>query len=304
MTVASRFCLHCGASGLRVDCGILGHRSTFPNLFLRRPHTSSKRSSLLYTPLATRSYIANSASTSDKQSTVFRGTSFENRCLYLLEAHLGMALRRVGGKEDGGVDLNGWWLLPDVKDDADNPLHPHEATTHVDSQTKDLPLKRIRILVQCKAEKKKIGPKYVRELEGVAWRYIALEKNNIWDSSHSELSNESTPVVAVFLSESPFTKSTILRAMSSQVPFLLIYVPPLAGNNTSYENSAESEEYSGPISSPGSCIYNPALGASNGLFKGKMEVRWCCQTYGAPALFFRGSKLRGWVPPGLGDFHE
>lgn len=218
-------------------------------------------------------------------STVFRGTCFENRCLHLLQSHLGMTLQRVGGKEDGGVDLNGWWWLPDVNEDAESP---------------NSSFKRARVLAQCKAEKKKVAPKYVRELEGVVWRYMALE-----NTEADVAAKDPTPIVAVFLSESPFTKSTILRAMSSQVPLLLVYVPPLPPNSPSDHEDTNS--------SPGSCIYNHALGGSTGLFKGEMEVRWCWYppslsssepvsgSNGAPALFYRGVQLRGWIPSELQD---
>ncbi|KAE9407733.1 hypothetical protein BT96DRAFT_850351 [Gymnopus androsaceus JB14] len=246
-------------------------------------------------------YSTNPGSSPKAASTVFRGTSFENRCLHLLQTHLGMVLQRVGGKDDGGVDLNGWWWLPDVNGVSELSLHSRA------NDASEPSFKRIRILAQCKAEKKKIGPKYVRELEGVVWRYMGLEreKNSVVD----EAAKDPTPVVAVFLSESSFTKSTILRAMSSQVPFLLVYVPPLPPDSLS-----GSEDLSTSIG-PGSCIYNPAFGGSAGLFKGEMEVRWCWSlpnspssppleqivssesaSSGAPALFFRGMKLRGWVP--------
>ncbi|KAJ3782427.1 hypothetical protein GGU10DRAFT_363920 [Lentinula aff. detonsa] len=307
---------------------------------LHRPHTGFSKKRLLSNTvprtLATHIYTENPTSTLGIHSTVFRGTSFENRCLHLLEAHLGMVLQRVGGKEDGGVDLNGWWWLPDVAKDT-AALQSPDILSPNDARTKDPSLQRIRVIAQCKAEKKKIGPKYVRELEGVAWRYMALEKDTLRNPSHesdgvsnNEASKETTPIVAVFLSESPFTKSTVLRAMSSQVPFLLIYVPPLAGTKPDPENPSESEEEidSPSVLSPGSCIYNPALGASGGLFKGELEVRWCWSLptsnpqpslkqpsetdthssqsliHGAPALLFRGRRLRGWVPPRLREFDE
>jgi hypothetical protein len=45
-------------------------------------------------------------------STVHRGTAFENRALSLLTEHMSMSLTRVGGSNDGGVDLIGWWWVP------------------------------------------------------------------------------------------------------------------------------------------------------------------------------------------------
>ncbi|KAJ3936201.1 MAG: hypothetical protein NXY57DRAFT_1058712 [Lentinula lateritia] len=326
MSLALRFYLPSSKTSkipvLQTGAGVITRRNSAKFcstscLSLYRPRSDFSKKEISNTPLfpytllGTRSYTGNFASTSE--STVFRGTSFENRCLHLLEAHLGMVLRRVGGKEDGGVDLNGWWWLPDGAQDTDSTPEFGSSNTDDDVQSSASPFKRIRIIAQCKAEKKKIGPKYVRELEGVVWRYMALAK----DDDSGNVPKEPTPIVAVFLSESPFTKSTILRAMSSQVPFLLVYVPPLADSALKFEETDSSS-----ASSPGSCIYNPALGASGGLFKGEMEIRWCWSlptpahlpshskpaihigSHGAPALFFRGKRLRGWVPPGLHERRE
>ena len=45
-------------------------------------------------------------------STTAIGRAFENHSLKFLNHHLHMALRRVGGPGDGGVDLRGWWYVP------------------------------------------------------------------------------------------------------------------------------------------------------------------------------------------------
>ncbi|KAF9220747.1 hypothetical protein BS17DRAFT_738772, partial [Gyrodon lividus] len=116
-------------------------------------------------------------------SNVHRGTAFEQRSLQVLQDHFSMSLRRVGGKSDGGIDLVGC-ALPDPD---------------------GLPRRRLRVLAQCKAEKKKFGPNYVREMEGDSDAYSYF-------------------TVALLLSESPFSQSTLLRAYKSTVPFLLIHV--------------------------------------------------------------------------------
>jgi hypothetical protein len=45
-------------------------------------------------------------------STVQRGTAFEYRVLAQLTKHMSMSLTRVGGSNDGGIDLIGWWWVP------------------------------------------------------------------------------------------------------------------------------------------------------------------------------------------------
>lgn len=73
-------------------------------------------------------------------STTYVGTYYEYMVQCALR-HLGFSLTRVGGRDDSGIDLVGTWHLP-------SNTHP------------------LRVLVQCKALKGKLGPNLVRELEG------------------------------------------------------------------------------------------------------------------------------------------
>ncbi|KAJ6096503.1 hypothetical protein N7486_007249 [Penicillium sp. IBT 16267x] len=85
-------------------------------------------------------------------STVYVGTHYEYTVLKSLRRYA-LALHRIGGRDDAGIDLVGTWHLP----------------THERSRA-------LRVLVQCKALKTKLGPNLVRELEGalrqapVGWR--------------------------------------------------------------------------------------------------------------------------------------
>ncbi|KAJ5720530.1 uncharacterized protein N7483_008464 [Penicillium malachiteum] len=87
-----------------------------------------------------------------ESSTVYIGTHYEYTVLQSLRRYA-LALHRIGGRDDAGIDLAGTWHLPE----------------HVDSRA-------LRVLVQCKAFKTKLGPNLVRELEGalrqapVGWR--------------------------------------------------------------------------------------------------------------------------------------
>ncbi|TDL24611.1 hypothetical protein BD410DRAFT_719125 [Rickenella mellea] len=200
------------------------------------------------------------------KSTVEKGLQFEKRSLALLQAQMSMSLHHVGGKDDGGIDLQGWWWLP--------PLSLH-----------NIPFRRrLRILAQCKAEKKRMGPNYVREIEGVLHRYAHTSK----PESPSEY--PSHPTVGLLISESEFTKSTIVQALSSPIPLLIIHLPPLN------EDSSDDVENA----SIGYALWNPALGGKNGLLGGEMELRWERTASGAggrPGLWWRGAKLKSWVPP-------
>lgn len=85
-------------------------------------------------------------------STVYVGTHYEYTVLQSLRRYA-LALHRIGGRDDAGIDLAGTWHLPE-----------HELE------------RAVRVLVQCKALKAKLGPNLVRELEGalrqapVGWR--------------------------------------------------------------------------------------------------------------------------------------
>lgn len=190
-----------------------------------------------------------------------------------------MSLTRVGGKGDGGIDMLGWWWIPAIPDDALSPQRR----------------RRVRIIAQCKAEKKKMGPKYVRELEGVLHRYCASSPlQEIDDSVHLEdhpAGGSDTasqvrhiPSVGLLISESTFTKATVLHAQSSSIPLLLLHLPPEDAVALSPENL-------------GSAIWNPAL--ERGLLGGQMEMRWERSVQGPsrPALWWRNEGLPSWVPP-------
>ncbi|KAL1679597.1 hypothetical protein EV122DRAFT_251146 [Schizophyllum commune] len=257
------------------------------------------------------------------QTTVAKGTAFEQRSLAVARNRLSMSLRRVGGKSDGGIDLTGWWWLPHASD----ALQPRHTPNGDASQPQPFPRRRIRVLAQCKAEKKKIGPNYVREMEGVLYQYrgapprqAALPltgslRSYSEDSENIEDSTSSTghPIVALFISESPFTKSTMLRALSSTVPFLLLHLPPTQPTHPttpSSSASSASSDASDDASTMGSILMNHALSRMLG---GDLEVRWernvsagrqstdgTWTPGGRPGLYWKGQKLEPWTQDGDG----
>ncbi|KAL4780379.1 hypothetical protein BJX76DRAFT_48789 [Aspergillus varians] len=96
------------------------------------------------------SFLTHAARTALPESTTtYQGTIYE----YTVQSHLRASafnLHRVGGRSDLGVDLQGTWHV------GPNPV--------LDSP--------VRVVVQCKALKTKIGPNVVRELEGVTARHF------------------------------------------------------------------------------------------------------------------------------------
>ncbi|KAJ9103260.1 hypothetical protein QFC21_002683 [Naganishia friedmannii] len=154
-----------------------------------------------------------------KLPTVILGNGFELHCQRLLQQQMRMSVVRIGGKGDGGIDLRGWWSIPDAR--------------HILADDKPAVLRRIRVLAQCKAEKKPPGPRLIREMEGVARREYDLLK----EESHSHRLTESgdtaspgpsivsEPVVALLCSSSGFSPAAVVEANRSRTPMLLLHIP-------------------------------------------------------------------------------
>ena len=218
-----------------------------------------------------------------------------------------MSLKRVGGRGDGGIDLLGWWWVPGGEAlEGDGGSFEGEFGKE---------RRRIRVIAQCKAEKKKLGPGYVRELEGVVYRLAASSSlsSQLLPGPSSDLltnfSSSAEDVVAVLISQSAFTKSTVLHAHSSPIPFLLIHLPPLTPHPTSshlLRDARASEDPAGSIlgSEPLTAIWNPALGGTKGVLRGEMEMRWerTVDPLGVasdrPGLWWRGRKVGRMIPDG------
>lgn len=80
--------------------------------------------------------------------TTYIGTHYEYTVQSILR-NSSFHLHRTGGRSDSGIDLLGTWHLPG---------HEHP----------------LRVLVQCKALKTKLGPNLVRELEGTVRRHAPV----------------------------------------------------------------------------------------------------------------------------------
>ncbi|KAH9968202.1 hypothetical protein BC827DRAFT_1122287 [Russula dissimulans] len=250
-------------------------------------------------------------------STVHRGTAFENRALALLTKYMSMSLTRVGGSHDGGVDLIGWWWLPDPDPDGQN-LSPSPSSDPLlldaaepgawDDATNWRRRRRLRVLAQCKAEKRKMGPAYLRELEGVVYRHATSAAASITDAP---------PPVAILVSESAFTRNCLLAAYASPLPFLLVHLPraTITTTTTTTSNSNSNSSTSASTDIPGAVFGNPALVSTRGVLGGQLEIRWertgatptGVQASGSggggdggggglPGLWWQGQPLPSWTP--------
>ncbi|PIL27622.1 hypothetical protein GSI_10774 [Ganoderma sinense ZZ0214-1] len=221
-------------------------------------------------------------------STVLKGVTFEQRSVGILRDHLSMSLRRVGGKGDGGIDLQGWWWLPSH---CLAHARSHDVCKSSQEAANRTPL---RVLGQCKAEEKKIGPRYIREFEGVVLRHSAYLAAN--ESGGPLTGCLRSIVVGLFVSASPFTKASHLEVYSSPIPLALMHLP---------EPPDPSE--SSPVPEPdfpGTLVFNPALSGENGLFSAHLEARWERSPVsggGRPGLWSEGQRIESWIPAVGGD---
>jgi len=96
-----------------------------------------------------------------------------------------MALHRTGGSDDKGIDLRGRWLLSHRQPYSDG----------------------IPVVVQCKAEKRPTGPRYLRELEGATM-------------------SEGKETLVLLATLSRFTEGAIRVIMASERPMGALLVRP------------------------------------------------------------------------------
>ncbi|ROT38681.1 hypothetical protein SODALDRAFT_333298 [Sodiomyces alkalinus F11] len=133
----------------RFTAGRVFGKNADPPEELLYPQPSTTRHSDL------KSFLAHADRTGlDPMSTVYVGTHYEYTVASTLSRY-GIDAKRCGGASDLGVDLLGTWKIP------------------VQAEIQPPPL---RVILQCKAFSRRIGPSLIRELEGsfvgapVGWR--------------------------------------------------------------------------------------------------------------------------------------
>ncbi|KAF9924290.1 hypothetical protein FBU30_005708, partial [Linnemannia zychae] len=121
-------------------------------------------------------------------STIYRGTLFEYQTQEILRKTLGIYTQRSAGNGDLGVDLRGTWFLP-----LSASPKPGDKVRH------------LKVIIQCKKMASKIGPKFVRELQG-------------------SLSFETQPTMAILAVSSDYTRQALLPYAKSLWPMALVVI--------------------------------------------------------------------------------
>ncbi|CAK9781612.1 hypothetical protein CC85DRAFT_253687 [Cutaneotrichosporon oleaginosum] len=162
-------------------------------------------------------------------STRAIGLAFENHTQRFLNGDLRMALSHVGGRGDGGVDLRGFWWVPRrprrrTAKATPSPLEAEGSGTGSENGAWKPPtppgLKRdgtpgarirpLRVVAQCKAERRVVGPRIVREFEGTL--------------AHLAAQDARVPLLGVLASQSGFSLASMEHAVRARVPLLLLHL--------------------------------------------------------------------------------
>ncbi|GAA5992199.1 hypothetical protein JCM10908_001814 [Rhodotorula pacifica] len=187
-------------------------------------------------------------------STTALGTAYENATkLFLSRPPFSIrGLLNVGGAGDGGVDLRGRWTWtagaaaatsrPGASSDTTSPCTPRGGLLDLPGgarptllpplgQSEDDQQLRTRtwdVLVQCKAEKDRLGPSIVRELEGSILADLA--RRNRPSLSSRSLAPPSPGAAAgsapigVLVGLSGFSEAAIRHAQTSAIPLVLAHL--------------------------------------------------------------------------------
>ncbi|GAA5821703.1 hypothetical protein JCM10212_004199 [Sporobolomyces blumeae] len=205
---------------------------------------------ILWPDLASSDAIAPAVRARKPVSTFHLGTAYELHTLHLLaNAPYNMTLIRVGGANDRGVDLRGRWTDPSSSESAassrDDEAHLGPRRRRPDPG----PLLSSRwipeVVVQCKAESKRLGPATLREFEGVLQNHhhshrrrprttpparaeatspAPSQRVNDDDKSRDAVTRPPrTTALGILVSLSGFSSSTIERAHQSSWPMCLVH---------------------------------------------------------------------------------
>jgi hypothetical protein len=121
---------------------------------------------------------------------------------------------------------------------------------------------RLRVLVQCKAERESLGPRSLRELEGTVLH--AGRSRRDADVQVNNDAHDATDVIGVLSSQSPFSPKTMLHATGSRTPLLLLHLP--GGQPTNIVTDDRDIRAK-------SLWWNQAVSGHRGLLKGAYELR-------------------------------
>ena len=162
-------------------------------------------------------------------STVHVGTLYEYTVLQTLRRYA-LSLDRIGGRDDAGIDLVGTWHLPERERE-----------------------RALRVLVQCKSLKTKLGPNVVRELEGtfrqapVGWRTgetvgVLVSPREATKGVRDTLARSAYPLFWMMIERDGTLKQALWNARAEELGVGLLGVETRYGTTEGAESGSVTKE--------------------------------------------------------------
>ncbi|KAJ6139008.1 hypothetical protein N7471_005494 [Penicillium samsonianum] len=162
-------------------------------------------------------------------STVHVGTHYEYTVLKTLRRYA-LSLDRIGGRDDAGIDLVGTWHLPGRERE-----------------------RALRVLVQCKSLKTKLGPNVVRELEGtfrqapVGWRTgetvgVLVSPREATKGVRDTLSRSTYPLFWMMIERDGSLKQALWNARAEELGIAPLGVETRYGTTEDPESGSVTKE--------------------------------------------------------------
>ena len=205
-------------------------------------------------------------------------------------------------------------LFPPLPDPLDATTSASEAPRTTNSNSNAANRRRLRVLAQCKAEKRKMGPAYLRELEGVVYRHAALAattatpapdsslllRNRLQDSNSTSdpprptsstttaaasvpaatpIKMTTTPPTAMDHHHSPVVAILVSESAFTRNCLLAAHASPLPFllvHLPPTTTTTSGSNGGGAVASAelGAIFGNPALVSARGVLGGELEIRW------------------------------
>ena len=164
-------------------------------------------------------------STLDSTTSYFRGSVFEHEAIRSLEqfSNHNLVLKHVGGPNDGGVDFIGEWILPVSESGGGSHINEEQGfqgNIDVEVTHNSTSRQSVSVVGQCKLEKTPVGPKHIREFDGVLG------------------GTENSSSMGFFVSGSGYTQAALATFESILHPAVLVVVSPPPPLQRSLERSA------------------------------------------------------------------
>src|SRR3990167_188213 len=170
----------------------------------------------------------------DLCSSATKGAKFERGCLETL-SNFNFHLQQCGGAGDKGVDLIGVWQLVPTSQLLEklSIINTNDTLPNINF-INPISWPLVNTVIQCKHEKIKCKPSYVRELDGVLSRFNSQSSTEIFIPTTRQSSLNTLaippikiPLIGFLICSSSFSPGCLTALHSSLNPIILMIVEPV-----------------------------------------------------------------------------